>query len=193
VLSAAELAKFKDEHNGQRWGRYLDVDGDGIPYRTLPGAETLQAAYFTRGTGHNEYAIYSERSDVWERGLQRLALKWETARHIVPAPIVDEVPEAEIGIISLGSNDAAIAEARARLAKAGVKTSYLRLRALPINEAVRDFVAKYPKVHVVENNFDGQLHTILSSELPQYATRLVKTSKCDGLSLSARWITEQLA
>jgi 2-oxoglutarate/2-oxoacid ferredoxin oxidoreductase subunit alpha len=193
VLSAEELAKFKDEHNGQRWGRYLDVDGDGIPYRTLPGAETPQAAYFTRGTGHNEYAIYSERSDVWERGLERLALKWETARHVVPAPIVDEVPGAEIGIISIGSNDAGIAEARARLSKAGVKTSYLRLRALPINEAVSDFVAKYPKVHVIENNFDGQLHTILSSELPNYAPRLVKTSKCDGLSLSARWITEQIA
>ena len=103
------------------------------------------------------------------------------------------MPSAEIGIISLGSNDAAIAEARARLAKAGVKTSYLRLRALPINEAVSDFVAKYAKVHVVENNFDGQLHTILSSELPEYATRLVKTAKCDGLPLSARWITEQIA
>ena len=193
VLSADELAKFKDEHNGQRWGRYLDIDGDGIPYRTLPGAPAPQAAYFTRGTGHNEYAIYSERSDVWERGLQRLAIKWETARKIVPAPVVDEVPGAEIGIISVGSNDAGIAEARARLAKAGVKTSYLRLRALPINEAVSDFVAKYAKVHVIENNFDGQLHTILSSELPEYATRLVKTAKCDGLPLSARWITEQIA
>ncbi len=96
------------------------------PIARCPARATPQAAYFTRGTGHNEYAIYSERSDVWEHGLQRLALKWETARHIVPAPIVDEVPEAEIGIISLGSNDAAIAEARARLAKAGVKTSYLR-------------------------------------------------------------------
>jgi 2-oxoglutarate ferredoxin oxidoreductase subunit alpha len=193
VLSAQELAQFKDEHNGQRWGRYLDVDGDGIPYRTLPGTPTPHAAYFTRGTGHNEYAIYSERSDVWESGLQRLALKWETARKLVPAPIIDEVADAEIGIISLGSNDAGIAEARARMDKAGVKTSYLRLRALPINEDVRNFAAKYAKVHVIENNFDGQLHTILSSELPEFATRLVKTCKCDGLPLSARWISDQIA
>jgi 2-oxoglutarate ferredoxin oxidoreductase subunit alpha len=193
VLDAEEIARFKDEHNGQRWGRYLDVDGDGIPFRTLPGTPTPQAAYFTRGTGHNEYAVYSERSDVWERNLQRLAVKWDTARKLVPAPIIDEVPGAEIGIISLGSNDAAVAEARARLAKAGVQTSYLRLRALPIDDEVGEFVSKYARVHVIENNFDGQLHTILSSELPEYATRLVKTSKCDGLSLSARWITEQIA
>ncbi len=193
VLSAEDLARFKDEHDGQRWGRYLDVDGDGIPYRTLPGAPTPQAAYFTRGTGHNEYAIYSERSDVWERGLQRLALKWETIRQLIPPPVVDAVQGAEIGIISLGSNDAAIAEARARLAKAGVKTGYLRLRGLPINDTVSSFIAQYAKVHVIENNFDGQLYTILSSELPEYATRLVKTAKCDGLPLSARWITEQIA
>jgi 2-oxoglutarate ferredoxin oxidoreductase subunit alpha len=193
VLSAEQLARFKEEHNGQHWGRYLDVEGDGIPFRTLPGTPAPQAAYFTRGTGHNEYAIYSERSDVWEGSLRRLAVKWETARRIVPAPIIDEVAGAEIAIISIGSNDPAVAEARARLEKAGVKTSYLRLRALPIGEAVSDFVARYAKVYVVENNFDGQLHTILSSELPQYATRLVKTSKCDGLPLSARWISEQIA
>ncbi len=193
VLSAEQLARFKEEHNGQRWGRYLDVDGDGIPYRTLPGTPTPQAAYFTRGTGHNEYAIYSERSDVWEGSLRRLAVKWETARSLVPAPIIDDVAGAEIAIISLGSNDPSIAEARSRLDKAGVKTSYLRLRALPISDAVRDFVARYAKVYVVENNFDGQVHTILSSELPEYATRLVKTAKCDGLPLSARWISEQIA
>ena len=142
MLSAEELAQFKDEHNGQRWGRYLDVDGDGIPYRTLPGTPTPQAAYFTRGTGHTEYATYSERPEVWEHNLKRLRRKFETARNLVPAPIVDEVAGAEIGIISLGSNDAAIVEARARLANAGIKTSYLRLRALPLNEDVRDFVGQ---------------------------------------------------
>ena len=193
VLSAEQLARFKDEHEGKRWGRYLDVDGDGIPYRTLPGTPTPQAAYFTRGTGHNEYAIYSERSDVWEGSLRRLAVKWESARTLVPAPIVDDVAGAEIGIISLGSNDPAVVEARARLEKNGVRTSYLRLRALPINDDVRKFIAQYGKVYVVENNFDGQLHTILSSELPEYAARLHKAAKCDGLPLSARWISEQIA
>ena len=193
VLSAEELARFKDDHGGKRWGRYLDVDGDGIPYRTLPGTPTPQAAYFTRGTGHNEYAIYSERADVWEGSLRRLALKWETARQLVPAPVVEEAPGAEVAILSMGSNHPAVIEARSRLEQAGVKTSYLRLRALPINEDVRSFIARYDKVYVVENNFDGQLHTILSSELPEYATRLVKVAKCDGLPLSARWISEQIA
>jgi 2-oxoglutarate ferredoxin oxidoreductase subunit alpha len=193
VLTAEQLARFKDEHNGQRWGRYLDVDGDGIPYRTLPGTPAPQAAYFTRGTGHNEYAIYSERSDVWEGSLRRLAQKWETARTLVPGPVVEEVAGAEIGIISFGSNHPAIVEARSRLEQAGVRTSYLRLRALPIGDEVRDFIARYDKVYVVENNFDGQLHTILTSELPDCGTRLLKTAKCDGLPLSARWISEQIA
>lgn len=193
VLSAEQLASFKDDYDGKRWGRYLDVDGDGIPYRTLPGTPTPQAAYFTRGTGHNEYAIYSERSDVWEGSLRRLAVKWETARTLVPAPIIDEVVGAKIGIISLGSNDPAVVEARARLEKNGVKTSYLRLRALPINDDVLNFVARHDKVYVVENNFDGQLHTILSGELTDYAPRLRKAAKCDGLPLSARWISEQIA
>jgi 2-oxoglutarate/2-oxoacid ferredoxin oxidoreductase subunit alpha len=193
VLSADQLAAFKENHNGQRWGRYLDVDGDAIPYRTLPGTPVPQAAYFTRGTGHNEYAVYSERSDVWERGLQRLARKWETARTLVPAPIVEEAEGATIGIVSLGTNDEAIQEARSRMGKAGLATSYLRLRALPLSKEFRAFVAKYDKIYVVENNFDGQLHLILSSELPDLATKMVSVAKCDGLPLSARWITEQIA
>lgn len=193
VLTAEQLARFKDEHDGKRWGRYLDIDGDGIPFRTLPGTPAPQAAYFTRGTGHNEYAIYSERSDVWEGNLRRLERKWDTARQYVPAPVVDEAADAKVAILSVGSNHPAIIEARSRLAKAGVQISYMRLRGLPINDDVRSFIARYDKVYVVENNFDGQLHTILTSELPEYATRLVKTSKCDGLPLSARWISEQIA
>jgi 2-oxoglutarate ferredoxin oxidoreductase subunit alpha len=193
VLSADQLATFKENHNGQHWGRYLDVDGDAIPYRTLPGTPAPQAAYFTRGTGHNEYAVYSERADVWERGLQRLARKWETARALVPAPIVEETDGATIGIVSLGTNDEAIQEARSRMGKAGLATSYLRLLALPLSKEVRAFVAKYDKIYVVENNFDGQLHLILSSELPDLATKMVSVAKCDGLPLSARWITEQIA
>lgn len=192
VLTAEQVVKFKEEHNGQRWGRYLDIDGDGIPYRTLPGTPNPQASYFTRGTGHTEYATYSERPDVWENNLKRLRQKFETARQLVPAPIVDEAAGAKIGIISLGSNHQAIVEARARMSKGGTETSYLRLRALPINTVVRDFVAKYDKVYVVENNFDGQLHKILVAELPDLAVKLISTSKCDGLSLSARWITEQI-
>ena len=185
VLSAEDLQAL-----GGKWGRYLDVDNDGIPYRTIPGNAHRMAGYFTRGTGHTPYATYSERADDWENNLHRLARKFETARTIVPKPVVDDVEEANIGIISLGSNDTAIQEARDRLRKAGVETSYLRVRALPINQTVRDFIASHDKVIVIENNYDGQLHKILVTEEPAYATRLLSAAKCDGLPLSARWITE---
>ncbi len=185
VLSAEDL----DELGGS-WGRYKDVDGDGIPYRTLPGTDHKMAAYFTRGTGHNEYAVYSERPDDWENNLARLHRKFETARQMVPAAVIDERPEARVGLIGFGSNDAAIEEARARLAKEGVETSYLRLRALPISSSVREFIHHHDLTFVVETNFDGQLHTIVRSEEPAYAAKIVSLRKCDGLSLSARFITE---
>ena len=193
VLTAEQLAQFKDNHDGQRWGRYLDVDGDGIAYRTLPGTDNPSAAYFTRGTGHTAYATYSERPDVWEDNLKRLQQKFDTARALVPAPIVQEADGATIGIISVGSNHPAIIEALARLGEEGVAASYLRVRALPTNGAVKEFVDKYDKVYVIENNLDGQLYKILQTELPEAATKLVSLAKCDGLPLSARWITEQIA
>jgi 2-oxoglutarate/2-oxoacid ferredoxin oxidoreductase subunit alpha len=188
VLSVEDLNKL-----GGSWGRYKDVDGDGIGYRTLPGTKHNMAAYFTRGTGHNEYAVYSERPDDWERNLERLHRKFETARTVVPAPVIEESPEARIGIIGVGSNDPAVQEARDRLAKEGIATSYLRLRALPASASVRDFLHKYDQVFVVENNFDGQLCTILRSEEPTYAARMISVRKCDGLSMSARFIKESIA
>lgn len=187
VLTAEDL-----RDRGGKWGRYLDEDGDGITYRTLPGTEHPLAAYFTRGTGHNEYAGYSERSEDWEKNLFRLARKFETARTLVPKPVIDEIEEARIAIISMGSNDPSIQEARDRMRKAGVETSYLRLRALPISQTVRDYIASYDVVYVIENNFDGQLHKILLTETPEYATRLVSLAKCDGMPLSARFITESI-
>ena len=193
VLSAEQLAQFKENHDGQRWGRYLDVDGDGIAYRTLPGTDNPSAAYFTRGTGHTAYATYTERPDIWEENLMRLQQKFNTARSLVPAPVVQEADGATIGIISVGSNHPAIIEALARLSEEGVAASYLRVRALPTNGAVKEFVAKYDKVYVIENNLDGQLHKILQTEFPESATKLVSLAKCDGLPLSARWITEQIA
>jgi 2-oxoglutarate/2-oxoacid ferredoxin oxidoreductase subunit alpha len=189
VLSEEDLQEL-----GGSWGRYLDVDGDGIPYRTLPGNKNKMAAYFTRGTGHNEYAAYSERADDWERNLKRLSHKFETARTLVPGPIVDEKSGAKVAIVSLGSNDPAIAEARDRLRHAGVESSYLRIRALPINQQVRDFIAKgqYEQVFIVENNFDGQLYRILNSTEPGSAHKMVSVAKCDGLPLSARFITDSI-
>ena len=170
----------------------MDVDGDGVTYRTLPGTKHNMAAYFTRGTGHNEYGYYSERPDDWEQNLTRLQRKFETARGMAPGPILDESEEAEIGVISLGSNHDGVEEARDLLALAGLATSYLRLRALPINETVRGFVDRHRTIFVVEANGDGQLHTILTTEEPGQALKLKSIAKCDGLPLSARFIVEQI-
>ena len=187
MLSAEDL----EERQGV-WARYKDVDGDGITYRTLPGTKHNMAAYFTRGTGHNENGYYSERPDDWEQNLVRLRRKFETARQLAPEPILEEAERAEIGLISLGSNHDGVEEARDCLALAGLPTSYLRLRALPISDTVRDFIDRYPTVFVIEANGDGQLHTILITEEPGQALKLKSIAKCDGLPLSARFIVEQI-
>jgi 2-oxoglutarate ferredoxin oxidoreductase subunit alpha len=186
VLSAEDLSRLGG------FNRYEDVDGDGIGYRTIPGTEHPLAAYFTRGSGHNKYAQYTERADEWEANLARLHHKFEHARTIMPKPVVDEVAGAEIGIIAYGSTDPGIVEARAMLADRGVKTSYLRLRALPTTEAFNQFVARHPRIYVIENNFDGQVHKILQTETPEYATTLRSIAKCDGLPLTGRWIARSI-
>ena len=186
VLSAEELAKLGG------FNRYEDVNGDGIGYRTLPGTESPLAAYFTRGSGHNKEAQYTERADEWQENLARLHRKFEYARTLVPKPVVDEVSGAEVGIISYGSNDSAIAEARSMLASRGIPTSYFRLRALPTTAEYQQFVAKYPRLYVVENNFDAQMARILQTEAPAYAAHLKSVNQCDGLPLTGRWIAQSI-
>lgn len=186
VLSAEEVQRLGGFH------RYEDEDGTGIGPRTIPGTDTPLAAYFTRGSGHNAQAKYTERSDEWQANLERLARKHAHARTLVPSPVVDEVEGAEIGIVSYGSNEPGIVEARVMLAERGVKTSYLRLRALPTTSELTAFVAKYPRLYVVENNFDGQMRRILQSEEPQAAARMQSINKCDGLPLTGRWIATSL-
>lgn len=187
VLTAEQVREL-----GGSWGRYKDVDGDGIAYRTLPGTPHPLAAYFTRGTGHDEYARYSERPDHWEANLNRLARKFETARRLAPAPAIERVEGARYGIISLGSNHPAIVEARDLLRKQGIETSYLRLRALPINDDVHNFIQDYDRIFVVENNRDGQLNLILLSEEPCCGEKLVSIARCNGWPLSAEWIAEMI-
>jgi 2-oxoglutarate ferredoxin oxidoreductase subunit alpha len=186
VLSAEELAQVKN------WKRYADVDGDGIGWRTLPGINHPQGAYFTRGTGHNEAAGYSERPEDWSRNLERLYKKHDTARTLAPAPVIAAVGDAEIGLISYGTNDPAVSEARDRLAKSGVKTSYLRIRALPLESTLIEFIQKHPRCYVIENNFEGQMHQLIQLHAPELATKVVSLAKCDGLPLSARWIMEAI-
>lgn len=190
VLNADQLQAFIDEHG--KWGRYLDVDGDGVGYRTLPGTDHPMAAYFARGTGHDEYAVYSERSDVWLKNMARLKHKLESARHELPAPILDIDPAKKVGIITFGTNHPAITEARDRLSEQGIETNYLRVRALPMADSVTEFINNHDRVYVVENNFDGQLHQIISMEHAQDITHVVSLALGDGLPMTARWIVDQI-
>jgi 2-oxoglutarate/2-oxoacid ferredoxin oxidoreductase subunit alpha len=190
VLWEDDLDKFIEQHG--QWGRYLDVDGDGIPYRTIPGNRNPKSAFFTRGTGHDEFAKYSEEPEVWERNMARLKMKYETACKYIPAPILSEMDGAKIGILAVGSADAAIKEARDLLAGKGIATDYLRNRALPFACEVRDFIRNHERVYVVELNRDGQLKQLLTIEAPELATRLVDLSHMDGLALSARYIVDAI-
>lgn len=185
VLTADELNRLQG-----KWARYKDVDNDGIGWRTLPGTDHPLAAYFTRGTGHTEQATYTERPEDWEKNMERLARKFETARKMVPAPVEDRVDGAEIGFIGFGSVDPAIDEARARLLASGIKTSYLRLRALPLSEMVESFIRAHERVYVVELNSDAQLTQLVRLDTPELASRVMALNHNDGLPLTARWITE---
>lgn len=188
ILTAEDLTRLGT------FGRYRDVDGDGIPYRTLPGTEHPLAAYFTRGSGHNENAGYSEKPGDYVANMNRLSRKHETARQHVPAPVVDTVSGAEVAVIAFGSSDSAVQEARHQLGLVGVRTSYLRLRGLPFaTAAVRRFVRKHKRVYVVEQNRDGQMAALLRQELPaSYVGKLRSVLHFDGLPIHARFVTDSI-
>ncbi len=181
-----------DDVREKGFARYEDLDGDGIGYRTLPGNDAPHAGYFTRGTGHNAKAVYSERSDDWLENMARLVRKFDTARELVPPPVVDTQAGAKFGILAYGTTRYAIDEARDRLSQQGIATDFMRVRALPINGDVRQFVEAHDYVYVIEMNRDGQLNMILSAELPDLATKLVSVAYLDGMPLTARWVTETL-
>ncbi|MEE9507648.1 MAG: 2-oxoacid:acceptor oxidoreductase subunit alpha [Anaerolineales bacterium] len=184
VLTAEDLDRMED------FARYRDVDGDGIPYRTYPGTDHPRGAWFARGTGHNEYAIYSEKPEDWITNMNRIRRKYETARTIMPSPILEEMDEAEIGIIGYGSTHPAISEARDRLSAEGVPTDYLRLRAVPFSDKVEPFISGHDRIYVIEMNFDGQMQQLLMLEVPEYAAKIQSLTINNGLPLSAGWITD---
>jgi 2-oxoglutarate ferredoxin oxidoreductase subunit alpha len=186
VLDAQTIQKL-----GGEWGRYKDVDGDGIPYRTLP--DTGMPSYFTRGSGHNERGQYSERPDDYQRNVDRLLRKQETAKKLVPQPIVQDA-EAEIGIIGYGTSHWAIEESRAQLEKEyGITTAYLRLRGYPFPDEVTAFMRRYPRVYVVEQNRDAQMKMLLRNDLPVEATMHVRSVlHYNGLPIDARSVTDEI-
>jgi 2-oxoglutarate ferredoxin oxidoreductase subunit alpha len=186
VLTAEDLERVGE------FARYRDVDGDGIPYRTLPGTDHPKAAYFTRGTGHDDRAVYSERPEDYDENMQRISRKLETARGMLPRPMVDQQAGNEIGLISFGSTDPAIQEARDRLREGGVQTDYLRIRAVPFSNEVVEFIKSHDRLYVIEMNHLGQMHKLLQLNSPDLATKLISLTHNNGLPLSARWITEQV-
>jgi 2-oxoglutarate ferredoxin oxidoreductase subunit alpha len=187
VLSAERLAELKGD-----WGRYRDVDGDGIPWRTLPGTDHPLAGYFTRGSGHDENARYTESAETYARNMDRLARKLEGARVALPQPVIDE-PGSEVGLIGFGSTDSAVIEARALLAAQGLRIDYLRLRALPASAAVPEFVARHERVYVVEQNRDGQVYDLIRLQLaPGQVGKLRSIRNYDGQPIPAEAITRPL-
>jgi len=184
VLTADDLDRLGS------FGRYADVDGDGIPYRTLPGTDHPLAAYLARGSGHDEQANYTERPEAWERNMLRLWRKTETARQYVPESVIDRVDGADIGLIYFGSVDLPLQEARQLLAEDGTATSSLRLRAIPFRDEVGDFIRAHDEIYIVEMNTDGQLRQLLQIEYPHEAGRLRSLRKNDGLPLTASWIAD---
>ncbi|HZU45242.1 MAG TPA: 2-oxoacid:acceptor oxidoreductase subunit alpha, partial [Terriglobales bacterium] len=175
------------------FARYKDVDGDGVPYRTLPGTDHPLAAYFTRGSGHNEHSQYSERPDDYEHNMERIARKFETARSHVPRPDV-ETGNSKIGIIAYGTTHWAIVESRDQLKKEyNVQADYLRLKAYPFTREVHDFIEKHERVYVVEQNRDGQMLSLLKLDVaPALVTRLRAMAHIHGLPVDARSVTDEI-
>lgn len=191
-----ERGKVLSEEDLERLGgfsRYLDVDGDGIPYRTLPGTRHPAAGYFARGSGHDEHAEYSERPEDYVSLMDRLARKIDGARSFVPAPVIDNGAGAKIGIIAYGTTHHAIGECRDQLlAENDLATDYLRIRGLPFNLEIGSFLAQHDRVYVVEQNRDGQMRSLLSLDFPKQATKLRSVLHYNGIPVDARYVTNAI-
>jgi 2-oxoglutarate ferredoxin oxidoreductase subunit alpha len=187
LLTAEKLKEL-----GDTWGRYKDVDGDGIPYRTIPGDG--MPSYFTRGSGHNAKGQYSERPDDYVENMDRLARKFETARSRVPAPVVQNNPKAKIGLIGFGTSHFATEESRDQLLEEfKVETSYFRLRAYPFNDELAAFIDAHERVYVIEQNRDAQMRQLMKLELtPERQLKLRSVLHYNGLPIDARSITDDV-
>jgi 2-oxoglutarate ferredoxin oxidoreductase subunit alpha len=188
VLTAEDLERLGG------FARYKDVDGDGIGYRTLPGTNHPNAAYFTRGSGHNEKAQYTEREEDYIHNMDRLAHKFETMRQFVPKPLVEYNQKADLGLICIGTSDYAVRESRDQLrAEHGVETSYLRLKAYPFTQELIDFVRRHDRVYVIDQNRDAQLLSLMRLEFdPSDITKLRSMKYYGGLPLDARTVTDDI-
>ena len=185
VLSADDLEGM------DKFYRYLDVDGDGIPYRTLPG-EHPKGAYFTRGSGHTKYGAYTEDAEAYQEVVDRLLVKWETARTLVPEAEIEYSKFNKVGILTIGSCDGAVKEALAKLSEKNVGLNYCRARAFPFTDAVREFIDQHERIYVVEQNRDAQLRTLLMLDVDADPKKLVSMLHYNGLPISADFVIERV-
>jgi 2-oxoglutarate/2-oxoacid ferredoxin oxidoreductase subunit alpha len=183
MLGKAEILELK------KFYRFLDQDDDGIPYRTLPGVHP-KAAYFTRGSGHNQYGAYTEDSAEYQLVLDRLLRKWATAKRLVPRAVIDATAGAPVGIVSVGSCDGAIREAIDVLKARGVGVDYMRVRSFPFSEDVERFLAAHELLFVVEQNRDAQLRSLLTLETAVEKAKLRSLLHYSGLPISSAFIVE---
>lgn len=187
VLDAQALEKIG------KFGRYLDVDGDGIPYRTIPGTHPNKGSYFTRGSSHDEYARYTEDHDTYVRIMDRLLLKWQTAGTLVPPPeIFNKVQKSDTGVIFFGTTTYAAMEAMDLLELDGVTADLLRITAFPFHDSIREFILSHEQVFVVEQNRDGQMRKLLIQELEIDPKRLIPVLHYDGTPVTADFIQQAI-
>jgi len=188
VHSADDLEKL------QQFGRYQDVDGDGIPYRTIPGTHPTKGSYFTRGSSRDEMARYTEDSEPYVRNMDRLLKKWNTAKDLVPAPeFYQEKDKGNQAMIFFGTSTYAALEAMEQLEAAGVPMDAMRIRATPFSNAVRDFIGRHKTVYIVEQNRDAQMRSILINELEIDPFKLIPVLNYDGMPITAEAITKQIS
>jgi 2-oxoglutarate ferredoxin oxidoreductase subunit alpha len=194
AIERGKVLRKEDLDKLGSFARYKDVDGDAIPYRTLPGTQHPAAAYFTRGSGHNAQAQYSERPEDYEGNMERLRRKFEHARSFVPAPVVQTMPNAEVGIIAFGSSHWALTESRDQLRdEHQLATDYLRIRAYPFSHEIADFVRGHKRIYVVEQNRDAQMLSLLKLDLDvELVPKLRSVARLDGLPLDARSVTDEI-
>jgi 2-oxoglutarate ferredoxin oxidoreductase subunit alpha len=180
--------------SGKEFGRYLDVDGDGIPFRTYPGVHPTKGAYFTRGTSRNTYAQYSEKGEDYQYNMQRLQKKFDFAKTLVPKPVLTPAKEpARFGCIYYGSTSPSMNEALETLAKNNIFINALRIRAFPFQDEINDFVRSHSKVFVVEQNRDAQLRTLLVNDAGIDPASLISVLHYDGTPITARFITKEIS
>ena len=194
VYDRGKIMTAEELEAGKTFGRYLDVDGDGIPYRTLPGVHPTKGMYFTRGTSRDRFAKYSEEGEVYQDNMQRLLRKFETAKSYVPAPVIRPAKEkTRFGVIHFGSTAAAMREALAALDADGLHLDAMRLRSFPFSEAVSDFINNHDQVFLVEQNRDAQMRMLLVNECGIDPARFVSVLHYDGTPITARFISEAIS